>query len=315
MSITELSAYSDRVTAAEHVLGHITWYFVAETLVPHDQLAQILNDNGLGAFIPRPPADADVFRRVCSAAQVKRAATTDPDVLVNILVRNVSHGDDQVLLKRIVAERVDARGKKLSYEEMYDVSFDKDAGHMSIRRTSALQEPAADEAANQIGREFPAARGRVNGAAIRDVINRALVGSKATSVRPSGGVYFVMSEHARVLDGLKVLCNHVPGAFLATTPLPDTREQRDMLRESVEFSSEAEITSIQNEIANLLRSGEEVTGARIAALTKRTNELKSKAAAYTGLLETNLGRTTAGIEILGRQLAQLMVKLTGIPTK
>lgn len=315
MSVTELNAYTDRVNNAESILGHITWYFVAETLVPHHRLAEILTDNGLARFIPREPADSDVFRRVCRAAQAKKVTTSDPDVLVNILVRDVSHGDDKVLLKRIVAERVNARGKKLSYEEMFDVSFDKDSSTMSIRRTSSLSEPAADEAAGQIGRDFPASRGMVNGAAVRDVFNRALVGSKATSVRPSGGVYFVMDEHAGVLEGLKALANHVPGAFMATTPLPDNAEQREMLRESVEFASEAEISSIQAEIANLLKSGEELTGARIAALTARTNTLKAKAAAYTDLLETNLGRTNAGVDILNRQLGQLMAQLTGIPAK
>lgn len=314
MSLSDLTAYTDRITKnADNVLGYITWYFVAETLVPHDRLVEILADNHLGGFAPRRPADADVFRRVTRAAQAKRVPTADPDVLVNVLVRDVSHGDDAVLLKRIVIERVDAKGKTLAYTEAYDVSFEKASSLLQLRRLTPNTEAAADEAAAQIRRDYAASVGCVNAAAVRDIFNRALSGSHATSVRPSGGVYFVMSYHAEVLNGLKALAQHVPGAMMGTCPLPDSLEQREMLRESVEFASEAEIESIQNEIADLLRAGQDVTGARIATLTGRVNALKGKAKAYTDLLETNLGRTNAGLDILNRQLATLMAKMTGIP--
>jgi hypothetical protein len=313
MTVTELNDYTERVSKTDAILGHVAWYFVADTLVDHAELTRLLKDNGLGAFVPWRPGDTDVFRRVCTAAQTRREPTHDPEVFVSVMVRDVSHGNEEILVKRIVVERVNPSGRKLGFEEQYDLHFTKKTGHLEVRQTNPVIDPVARRVAQEIPRQYLATRGHVNGAAIRGVINRALVGSQATSVRPSGGVYFVMDAHATVLEGLKALSHHVEGMFLASTPLPDNREQREMLRESFEFSAEAEIGSIQAEITTLLKSGEDVTGAKMAALTARVNELRTKAAAYTELLETNLGRTTAGVEILGRQLATLITRATGIP--
>lgn len=304
-TMTDLHDFETKARS-QTLLGHVVLYSVKDTRVAHGDLARILKAHGLGGFIPRRPADVDVFRRVCSGAQRKRVATADADIYTNILVRDVTRGDSERIAKRIVIETVNTLGEKLGYVEAYDVSFDRKASQLSVRRIGAgASVAAADEVAQTIVREVPAQLGVLDGNAVRSVINRALDGTNAVSVRDGGGAYFCGLEHTAVVEGLEALAVEIVGTTVNSIPLPDVPKQRAMLRQSVEFEAAEEIERTMTEVRDLLKGDASVSVDKVTGYMARYKGLKDKAASYSTLLETNLGSTTAALDVLARQIKTL----------
>lgn len=313
MSPTTTAAFTDYAARLanepESWLGLVTWYSVADTRVQHDKLEKMLTDLGLVSWVPRRPADVDVFRRVCTAAQVKRAPTPDDGVFVNVLVRDVDSNGDEEILKRIVIETVDPKGRVLTFQEVYDLTFSRATSYVDVKRIGNIHSPAADAVAMTIRQAFKDEKGCVNGNAIRDLINRALVDSDATVLRPTGGVYFVMRAKAEIVTALETFAGLIEGTNVHSIPLPDDLKQRDMLRQSFEDEAVAEVDRTIAEIAKILKSGEKITAARFGEMAQRYKSLTDKAGKYSELLQTQLGSSTAALSMLDAQIGQLAGQL------
>lgn len=307
-----LESYADTLRAdPDRWLGLLVAYSVEETTVRHVDLVNYLDRHGLGEFAPRRPADVDVFRRASTGAQRKRQPTADPDVYVNILVRDVSSDDDQVL-RRLVVETVDGKGRRLDYTPVYDLIFTKATSYLDIKAIGRTAFSAADEVQAEIARSFKTLLGTVDGAAVRSLINRVLDDSQATSLRKGGGVYFVAPEKAKVVEGLEQLATLIAGTTVHTVPLPNDDKQRAQVQAAFEDEAKEEMERAQAEIAKLLASGEKISGEKLAAVARRYRVLKEKAEAYAATLRVNLTQTTAGLTVLDLQVAQLAGVVTGV---
>jgi hypothetical protein len=309
MSIAELNAYTARAAANELAwLGKIVLYSVTDTMVKYEDLKTWMEEVGLAAFVPRRAADSDVFRRVSSNAQRKRQETDDPDVYENILVRDVSGADETTLLRRIVSERVDPKGKRLSFHPVYDLIFHKDTSFLEANRIPGpISSPAADAVATEIMREFPRHKGTANGNGIRETIRRTLADGFATPIREGGGVFFVPVDKLHLVDGLEALAAKIDGTTVHSIPLVDDGKQRDLVRQSLEDESIAEIDRMQTEIADILKKRKAVSAERRASLLRRFKALQAKAERYAELLEDTLGATNARMETFAAQMRSLVV--------
>lgn len=286
-------------------LGLLVLYSVAEVAVQHADLAQHLTDVGLGDDIPRRPADVDVFRRTCSDAQRKRRPIDgEPGQYVNVLVRDVTNDEDEVV-KRIVCEVVDKQKRVLAYSEVYDVTFAKATSTVDVRRIGRAIHPSADEVAMEIASEYRRLVGTVNGACIRDVIARILDKAEATSLRPGGGSYFVERSHALTVAGLEAFAAEIEGTLVHSVPLPDDPKQRQNLINAFEDQAKVDIERQIEEIAGYLKGGEPVTGDRIAIFAGRYRQIEERTAHYQKLLESTLGSTRSALTIYKQQMAQL----------
>lgn len=303
---TSLTDYTDALRAEpERWLGLVVLYSVADTTVAHADLESYLCSNGLDKHVPRRPGDADVFRRTCTAAQRKRQPTRDPNVYANVLIRDVSNDDDEVV-KRVVVEMVDAKNRKLDYAPAYDLIFDKRTATADVRRIGASGvNEVADEVAMGIVQKYEAARGTVDGACIRTVIARVLDACHATSLREGGGSYFVSKQDAETVAGLERFAACVPGTMLHSIPLPDDPKQRQQLLTAVEDEAKVEIERVITEIANLLTSGQKISAPAIATFAGKYRGLVEKADRYAGLLESSLSSVRGALVMLDMQMAEL----------
>lgn len=296
-----------RLAAADHTLflGRLVWYSVSEVKIAHEALCKDLLTVGLNAYLPRPPSDTDVFRRVCTAAQRKRVPTGDPDVYNNYTVRDVGY-DAKTLHKTIVRETVDTKGKKLDHDsEMCKVVFTKATATVQIDCNGT--DPVASEMATQIDTDYHAEKGMMNSYGVRELIRRILLNVNATNVRGSGGgVYFVSEEHGDKLDALEKLAELLPGTCMVhSLPLIDDTKQREMLRRAFESESVEEIDRLVDEIAELTKAGKKISKDRYATYLEAFHAAKAKAKEYGELLETSLDSNGSRLKIFQRQVMNL----------
>lgn len=313
--MSTFTEYRDHLKQSDvPTLGVLCWYTVPEaTIIKHDELAALLTTNGLEQFIPREPKDEDVFRRCCTSGSRKRQPTDDPDVFANYLVRDVNRVAGRVW-KHIVVEQVDGANTKLDYSPTIELMFNGDGGpgtaDITLDMLPAFDAHTAEgrtseEIAKFIVDCFEGQRGHLNSYAIRDLIRKVFDGSKATTVRPAGGVYFVMRQHTGNVAGLEILAEQMHGVEVHSLPLIDDGKQRDMLKRSFEAETVGSIDSNLAKIDELL-AGPAITERKLGDMTRDMAALRERTSEYAELLETELGNTEFRLTVYGEKMKQLV---------
>lgn len=301
---TVLNEYAERHTDDEY-LGRVCWFSVYELAMPWADLVTILTAHGLEDYAPQQPGDADTFRKVATAAQRKRQDTGTEGQYVNLLVRDV-RSDKDTIERRLVVETVDPKGRRLAYEEAYDIVFRRKSATIELNAKMADPPPAAVDVANEIVAGYQAMRGKVDANAIRTLIKRVLDAHHAIAVRPTGGVMFAPEAQANVVESLERIATQIRGAIVHSLPLVDDLKQRDMVRSAVVSSIGDELDQVMTEMRQLLASGEPVTGTQYANLNTTYKQLLARADAYTEVLTDDLDSTRARLAIYGQQQTQLL---------
>lgn len=302
--MSNFADYAERLQNADHTafLGDLCWYTVPEhTKIKYGILKAAATKVALEDFLPPPPLASDVFKRVCTMANRKRVETADPDVFVNVLLRNVKTLNRKVW-KQIVIERVDGENKTLDYVSAYEVHFD---GHQ-IHFTKMDDDPtgAADEATVLISSEFKAWVGHVNAYGVREFFRRSLLGARATVVRPSGGIYFVLRMHADTVAGLDRLANEIPLTF-HYLPLLDDSKQREMLQKAFEAETADEIDTMLGQVEKMLE-GKPVTSEIAEDWIAKMVNVRDKTQDYEQILDEKLGNTEFRLQQFERATKALL---------
>jgi hypothetical protein len=302
-------SYRERLAdSGTALLGHLVWYYVPENVrVDHEDVFKILVRAGLGLHVPRAPGDIDVFRRVSTACARNRVPTANPQVFENYLIRDLPDVKTAPIVRRVVREIVDADNRKLGYDEVAELSFDRQKGVLSCKHLLASK--TADEICKQVQDDYVAERGCLNSYAIRMLILRVLQGAcNAANVRyPSGGLYFVSDEYADKLDALERLGHAISafGAQIHTIPLIDDRRQRDMLKRAFEAESVDEIDRLLTEVVDLRAAKKRISVDKYATIVTQLNDLTTKAKEYEELLETGLSSTHSRIKVFKQAVIAL----------
>jgi len=310
--VSQYTDYADRMKALDRslYLGQLVWYTVAEELqVPHDAIKTALSNVGLDAHTPRVPSDADVFRRKCSAAQRKKVPTAIPGVFDNYLVRDPGNDASDTIARQIIREQVDGANRRLSYETVAEVVFDRSSSVVTYSVTDQALSNIDDVVAigSGIVATYEAERGCLNGYAVRELIRRILVENHATNARyPAGGVYFLSIDHAAAVAGIEDMAATLAGVHVHSLPLPDDGKQRDMVKRAFEAESIDRANAMVTEIAKLKAEGKKIGPDRYATFVTELNELKKKMGEYAGVLETSLHSTASSLTILQKQVIGLL---------
>lgn len=302
-----LTSYVDHISPDATLLGRIAWFSVFDTTIAHSDLRLHMRTAGIDdSLAPKAPADVDVFRRVTTAAQSKRNENPD-GTYSNVLVRDVAN-DDFKLLRRLVIETVDAAGHRLSYLEAYDIAFDKLTNLMVVNRISSEQTVADQIVADTLD-NYNLRRGTVNAEAIRTLIGRVFDAAKATGLRPTGAVYFTPIAETRYVEALECLADLLPTMTVHSLPLVDEDgRQAEMVRDAVVDESVVELDAMLAEGKAMLSGA--VSARRAATMLARGKQLRSKAVAYSELLDDNLSTMHARLELFDAQMMALISEAT-----
>lgn len=302
--INSFSSYRKRLAKANvPLLGHLVFFTVAENVcVDHEDFAKDCDRLDFGSYTPKSPKDADVFRRVCTNAARKRVPTDDPERFENYLVRDVRASGGH-FWKQLVVETVDSSDRRLSYEPVLELEFDPKKPTRIVVNWLKDPNPTSRAILTSITSEYKHWRGKVHAYSIRSFI-RDIVNSEglATSVKQSGGLYFVASTRLDVIERLDEIVEKYAGTdraiALDTVPLIDDSRTKEMLKAAFEDEAVRSITEFQKEVDDLIASDGKITDAKFATLAKRKNEIKDKAKEYAELLDDNLNGTTLRMKSL-----------------
>ena len=300
------SDYVDRVSGTTMSwLGQVVWYSVTEdTKVDLRDITKTLRINNLERFIPPPPKDVDVFRRVCTKAQKKRVPVTD-EVHENYLVRDVRSASGHYW-KQIVVERVDSStNRRLDFTPVIELEFDPQKQDVTTSLISGTNfHQGAQRIAYDITTNYQDWRGNLHAYVIRELIREIVLSTGATILKPTGGVYFVMHSQAQVLVNLEATLTTINGATLATLPLIDDTKQKELVRAAIEEETVGEIAKINIEITELL-DGDPINSKRFVKMASRINAIKGRTGEYAELLDTTLDTTHLHMRALESNMQRL----------
>lgn len=285
------------------LLGYLTYYSVSEVRVAHGDVVRALVSAGIDTNLPLPPKDADIFRRVCTKSERKRVPTAEEGIFENYLVRDLNSDVDKVY-RRVVMERVDSKGRKLGYEQLYDITFDKKTAKITERKLGP-QNLVAEEIVTAVKQGFIAERGTLNSYAVREWIRHFILSLNATQVRPGGGLYFVAEDKHDKIVALEKFCNSISGVDFHYLPLIDDTKQREMLQRAFESEAADEIDRMLGEIGDIKAAGKKITQSRYEDFLRRYHALTDRATEYGNLLEEKLGTTHSRLEIFMRSMVEL----------
>ncbi|MFD1363181.1 DUF6744 family protein [Lentibacillus salinarum] len=167
------------------IIGHLTWYSVAQQLIERDELLQKLNQAGFGEeWMPKEIRQADAFRRATQEVKTRRK-TNQKDVHLNYLIREV-YSDPTMIQRNIVCETVDQQGKRLDYDGQAAVLLlDKEHYRMEI----SAHDQTAHELAKEAESLFGLYSNHHSAQHLRVMIMDILKSMSPTPVGPNGGIY------------------------------------------------------------------------------------------------------------------------------
>jgi len=328
----ELAAQQGTVDK-EALLGRILWYSVpSSTRLDPKVVTTELQGLGFTRKIPNVPADSDVFRRVSAYAErrkvpipdPKKADTFLPGQFENWMIRDFTAKGD-ALGKRVVCEVVDTNGRRLSYEQIVDLTFvpsSQPGGSSTIKVDwingfNAANQPRAQEVIDDVLSGFKRWKGQFHDAIMRHWIKQTILGMGATAVRPTGGIYFLKEEFASQVEALEsfIIKHFPPGGECHSVEIPDTSKQREMVKKAIEAETTGAVEQMMLEIAEVKKAGK-LTPKKFDEMNKRVREVENKIADYSKLLETDLKAVNTRVELLAgmtKGLSNLQKKATRKP--
>lgn len=299
------------------LLGRVAIFSVPDNVVVrYTDLLDKLKAEQLLSFAPKAPAAADVFRRVTRAAQKMKVEVVDnPGTFVNVLIRSVSEGDSKSpIIRRIVNETVDPKGKRLDYTETHDVIFNRSSTSVQVRPlySKAFGDPtfpAADDVAKRIIPEFNRLVGTVSGPSVREILKRGLDDAHSIPLRESGGVLFVPETRAHMVESLERFSDAIPGAFFHSLPLIKNARQDHMVEQAIETDAVGQIDALIDEVSELVKSADPVAQDRAATLLNQITRAGDKVSAYAEILETDLAGVHERLDVARRGVKALFEKV------
>lgn len=290
-------------------IGQLFWYGLSGVQLPHPIMVRFLTQCGITKNLPSPPHDTDVFKRVCSEVKYTKLPTADSGIFETYAMKEFR--DDTTVTRRVVLERVDHKGKKLDFTELYDIIFDRATAKIRRKQINFHASDVPDRVYNDVRTGFASWRGCMNLYGVRQWIRNFVLDLGAVMVRSGGGVYFLRQSYAGELAALEqfaALVNDQKFGAIELHPIPliDDKKQRDMVRRAFESETADAIDDIMVEITAITKDDScLITADKYAKMVTKYQEIAGRTAEYGELLEDTLAGTNTRMSVFRTSLMQL----------
>lgn len=294
------------------LLGLVCWYSVPESSeISHKEFMALISLADAPIKPPEMPRPADVFRRGCNKAKLLKVSSPVEGEFFNYTMRDSGY-DEEFVFRSIVEEKVDAKSHVLDFRSIGKAIFSKSQVSTYYEFDYPEDDPGtrAGQQMSVIVDAYVRSKAEIIPAIqIREAARKAVeVNLQGTRVRPGGGVYFITMERATKLESVNHVINEVQDATFHILPLPDDKKQREMLKSSFEDESLEETRRLSEEVAELLRSGNNIPAKKFLDLNERFQTQKSKLKEYRTLLSDTLDVSATAIDVCNAQLVKLLDK-------
>lgn len=285
------------VPNAGRFLGKLCWFTIHGDIdVDKDRLEEIFVQTGMDLkYLPPAIRPVDVFRRATS--QVEKYNIPYQKNYLNILVREVKNDKDQVV-RQLVLEEVDSQNVRLSYTTAASLFFDRNTN--TITPEFMNNHAAVTQAVYEAIGIYNSSLDRYQGIHIRRMVGDILKTMKPTSVRPSGGVFFVPAAYDEDLNKLQEVVRALKSEFF-NMPVVDTVDTREMICDKLHQQINATLTTLAETLKD-----KDITNKKVTSLAVEAKELLDQVKEYENLLQQDLSGLKNKIDIVKMQMAALL---------
>lgn len=293
------------------ILGHLIWYSVKESRIKIEDMRRLFAQIGMPTdFLPEEPSNINAYKRATTELSEEIEVKLDQNRTAVYMVRLTAKSNEEIV-KSIIKEVRDAGDKRLSYEEIGRVHFDKDTEDI---RYYDLQ-PDSQPIITQIKQLYETYRTYLTGKQIRAMFHEIIQSMSPTLVRPSGAVYFIPYVHADMVQKMEVLSKELASfgitdfqSAFESIPLIDADKTRALVELRFEEQNTRDVDKTLMELAKLLQ-GSDATARTAAQYVEQVKRSKETIAKYEGLLNKEMSIARMKVEVLDQQVHKLVDKV------
>ena len=296
----------------ECLIGHQIWYSVADAAYDPQVIENLFIQLGLNpSFLPNEIRPDDAFEKASKEVGGYRY-DMGGGLTAEILVREIPRSA-HTIIRKIIREVKDAKNKKLKHEELGEFVFYRptvvngkiDLSTARVRSTltvdpSSPERPHLEAVVARFDELYARHTKYLDGQRIRKIAREYLLHLNAILLRPTGGIYFVLSSRRDELERLTQFFNQInPGhTNMVAIPMADLSVVREEVSAAYEREAEKDFTELITEAKRLQetrRTG--VTKESCEKLRARYGEIIAKAGEHARELRISQDRTATAAEM------------------
>lgn len=245
-------------------LGHLLWWHLNGTRIPHDELVTAAERHGLDSKrVPPELKPVQAFRRAW-----RHATSKLPD---GLMLRPIAETEDEIVVG-LVREKPNQAARDLDYDVVARIAFDKTHAKISADAEHGVVGQIRDLYRHHLAHTTEDIR----------TMMTSFLSEAGVSLRDSGGVYYVTSAHNAQLEALCRVVEEVGHNRTFRLPIIDSPATRATLREVAERSLDDEVRELEEELA-----GFDFDKVRASTLERRLEafeQLRNRASLFAGVL-------------------------------
>jgi len=292
------------------ILGYIAWYTVTKPQLTHEDIMQLVIDNGLDpVIVPKPPRAGDAFKRACRYSERLGLEIPYSPNTANFLIRPVAQTLDDIE-RHVVLEIIDPDGRKLTHSTAAALRFERKAGALNVKmeQLDPDLQPMLEDTMDNFASILKDSTKYVEAQVIRRMIRLQLEHMHAVLARAKGSVYFIPKSQKKLMEGLESFtANCGKGSVFHSLPLVDDTKQQELVRGAFEEGVHEQSQQIISELSAFLSQDKEITAnawndykQKLVALTHKANE-------YTELVDVELTKSQVELEAVNAQLQDFLL--------
>lgn len=318
--MSEMRDYLDKVSELPNdvLLGRVVMFTVADmNPVTHADIQAWFGQLQLNtAYLPAVNRAVDAFKKATRKVDRVEYDRTSSGTKGVLLVRDVST-DDEMIVRHLVREVVDAQRRKLSHDKVAELVFYKAQMHKGkvqpgterVRLTMEQSVDAEDaihvrKALTDVQTQYEHEVKYIDSNKLRATIREYLKYLNAIEIK--GGVYFIHINRTDELMRLRDLVNRCgAGTRMDQIPILDLDNERQMVIEAFQREAEQALNDLSTEIATVRATRQKVTPSMYAKLRGEYDKVINQALEYQRTLRINQDRTSAAAELALDSLTEL----------
>jgi hypothetical protein len=240
----------------------LIWYSIKESRIKIEDMRNLFAQIKIPTdFLPEEPSKINAFKRATTELSEEVEVDLGQGMTAVYMIRLTAKSDDEIV-KSLIKEVRDASNKKLSYEEIGRVHFDKDTEDVRYYDLKPDSQPII----TQIKQMYETYCVYITGKQIRVMIHEIIKSMAPTLVRPSGAVYFIPYVHAEMVQKMEVLSKELAAygitdyeSAFESIPLIDADKTRALVEVRFEEQNTRDVDRTLVELAKLLQGTDTTT--------------------------------------------------------
>lgn len=292
----ELTIGQTKVAVAQEspygFLGRLLWYSVRKQTIPHGDLEALLTREGVPRDAwPKRTRPVDAFKTAVRDVQ-GRDYIVEPETTYDASGKPKTDSRTMLVVSRVrdvVADALPVSMKASFQPDTKTLTYDN--GSVDLR--------------DRIDRSYEVYRNSYRDEDIRKMVTDSLHAAYASSLKTSGGVYFIPEVYAPGVEAVARVIDQLPGCEMVTVPVIDREPERKTLIKQYEKATLERLGELMLQVKGTVDKGDLVVPSVFTRFLNELEYLKEQKSKYEGFLNTAMGKVEVEMLALGSYMGKL----------